>query len=159
MRATIPLIALLLTVAAHQTAASDPARSTVTASDPLERRFRETVAPFIRTYCVDCHAKQKPKGDLNLAGYTTFDSVAGDIDRWEAVMEELEAEKMPPIKAKRQPDETLRREVIGWIREFRKHEATRNAGDPGPAPARRLSNAEYDHTVRDLTGVDIRPTR
>ena len=25
--------------------------------------------------------------------------------------------------------------------------------------ARRLSNAEYDHTVRDLTGVDIRPTR
>ena len=25
--------------------------------------------------------------------------------------------------------------------------------------ARRLSNAEYDYTIRDLTGVDIRPTR
>ena len=25
--------------------------------------------------------------------------------------------------------------------------------------ARRLSNAEYNYTIRDLTGVDIRPTR
>ena len=38
-------------------------------------------------------------------------------------------------------------------------EAERNAGDPGPVLARRLSNAEYDYTIRDLTGVDIRPTR
>src|SRR6185295_12191557 len=29
----------------------------------------------------------------------------------------------------------------------------------GPVLARRLSNAEYDYTIRDLTGVDIRPTR
>ncbi len=36
---------------------------------------------------------------------------------------------------------------------------TRNAGDPGPVLARRLSNAEFDYTIRDLTGVDIRPTR
>ena len=25
--------------------------------------------------------------------------------------------------------------------------------------ARRLSNAEYNYTIRDLTGVDIKPTR
>ena len=42
---------------------------------------------------------------------------------------------------------------------MRKHEAQRNAGDPGPVLARRLSNAEYDYTIRDLTGVDIRPAR
>ncbi len=29
----------------------------------------------------------------------------------------------------------------------------------GPVLARRLSNAEFDYTIRDLTGVDIRPTR
>src|SRR5947209_2210676 len=34
----------------------------------------------------------------------------------------------------------------------------RHAGDPGPVRARRLSNSEFDNTVRDLTGVDIRPT-
>src|SRR5439155_22828875 len=31
--------------------------------------------------------------------------------------------------------------------------------DPGTVLARRLSNAEFDYTIRDLTGVDIRPTR
>ena len=40
-----------------------------------------------------------------------------------------------------------------------KHVAAKNAGDPGPVVARRLSNAEYDNSIRDLTGVDIRPTR
>ena len=35
----------------------------------------------------------------------------------------------------------------------------KNAGDPGPVLARRLSNAEFDYTIRDLTGVDLRPTR
>ena len=39
------------------------------------------------------------------------------------------------------------------------NEARKNAGDPGPVLVRRLSNAEYNNTIRDLTGVDIRPTR
>ena len=30
---------------------------------------------------------------------------------------------------------------------------------PAPVLARRLSNAEYNYTIRDLTGVDIQPTR
>ena len=34
------------------------------------------------------------------------------------------------------------------------------AGDPGPVVLRRLSNAEYTYTLRDLTGVDVaRPGR
>jgi hypothetical protein len=33
-------------------------------------------------------------------------------------------------------------------------EARARAGDPGLVPLRRLSNAEYDATIRDLTGVD-----
>ena len=52
-----------------------------------------------------------------------------------------------------------RRGLVAWIKEAQAFEAERNAGDPGPVLARRLSNAEYDYTIRDLTGVDIRPTR
>src|SRR5207244_11309986 len=33
------------------------------------------------------------------------------------------------------------------------------AGGPGHVPLRRLSNAEYNATVRDLTGVDLQPAR
>ena len=65
---------------------------------------------------------------------------------------------MPPEKAPRQPTPHERRAVIEWIAAVREREARRNAGDPGPVLARRLSNAELDYTIRDLTGVDIRPT-
>jgi hypothetical protein len=66
---------------------------------------------------------------------------------------------MPPEKAPRQPTPHERRAVVQWIQEFREQEARRHAGDPGRVLARRLSNAEFDNTIRDLTGVDIRPTR
>jgi len=131
----------------------------LTPSARLESSFRAAVRPFLGTHCVGCHGKDKPKGDLDLSAFTTAESVAKDLPRWELVLEQLEAGSMPPAKAKRKPTADARGALIAWIRAVRKLGATRNAGDPGPVPARRLSNAEYDNTIRDLTGVDLRPTR
>src|SRR5206468_4506222 len=64
-----------------------------------------------------------------------------------------------PEEERRKPMPNKARAVIEWIAALREHEARRNAGDPGPVLARRLSNAEFDYTIRDLTGIDIRPTR
>jgi hypothetical protein len=66
---------------------------------------------------------------------------------------------MPPENAVKKPTMAERAAVIAWIRELRDREAERTAGDPGPVLARRLSNAEYDYTIHDLTGVDIHPAR
>lgn len=66
---------------------------------------------------------------------------------------------MPPEDAPSRPNPHERRAVIEAIQAVCDREARRNAGDPGPVLARRLSHAEYDHTARDLTGVDLRPTR
>ncbi len=38
-------------------------------------------------------------------------------------------------------------------------EIRNSAGDPGVVLARRLSNAEYNYTIRDLTGQDMQLTR
>src|SRR5262249_43360323 len=73
-------------------------------------------------------------------------------------LKRLESKEMPPDDAKRQPTPEQRQAVIDWIRALRQHAARQNTGDPGRVPVRRLSNAEYDYTIRDLTGVDIRPT-
>src|SRR4051812_29559457 len=154
MRTTFKLIGLILTLVPVRLIGDYRASSPEPTAAALEARFNDTVRPFLTTYCVDCHGKAKPKGDLNLADHSALDS-----DQWEAVQEQLETGTMPPSKAKLHPGDGPRREVVAWIRARRTHEARRNAGDPGPVLARRLSNAEYDHTVRDLTGVDIRPTR
>src|SRR4051812_14889905 len=153
MRATITAIGLLLVFDPLRTTASEPAGAPDPATAPLESRFRDTVHPFIGAYCLDCHGKEKREGDLDLGAYPTMEAVVSDHGRWEIVLEQLEAGAMPPSKAKRHPKAGLRRDIIDWIRALRKHEARRNAGDPGPVLARRLSNAEYDHTIRDLTGV------
>src|SRR5438270_8640775 len=65
---------------------------------------------------------------------------------------------MPP-KDKPQPTAEGRKLLVSWIRGFLDAEARARAGDPGEIPLRRLSNAEYNYTIRDLTGVDLQPTR
>ena len=124
----------------------------------LDRRFDEKVHPFIETYCFPCHGADKRKGDLDLRPFSTADAVSRDFPRWATVLEQLTSAEMPPEEAKKHPSVAARQEVMAWIKDFRNYEAKRNAGDPGVVLARRLSNAEYDYSVRDLTGADIRPT-
>ena len=124
----------------------------------LARRFTRVVRPFITTFCTGCHSGPMPESSFDLQHYTTMESVVQDLAHWELVLRKLSAKEMPPPEMK-QPTEEMRRQVIEWISAVRKNEALKYAGDPGPVQARRLSNAEYNYTVRDLTGVDLRPAR
>jgi Protein of unknown function (DUF1592)/Protein of unknown function (DUF1588)/Protein of unknown function (DUF1587)/Protein of unknown function (DUF1585)/Protein of unknown function (DUF1595)/Planctomycete cytochrome C len=125
----------------------------------LDDHFSTTVKPFLQTYCIDCHGKEKTEADLNLAAYSSMTAVVKDSGRLDTVIERLEAEEMPPKKAKQHPSMETRRQAIEWFQALRDYETLRNAGDPGVVLARRLSNAEYDYSVRDLIGVDLKPTR
>ena len=129
----------------------------VTDSD-LERRFTQTVRPFLTSYCIACHSGATPAAQFDLRSYSTIAAVIRDYPHWNLVLEKLTAREMPPKQVKQPPAET-RQEVIDWVQSMRANEARRNAGDPGLVLARRLSNAEYNYTIRDLTGVDMRPTR
>jgi hypothetical protein len=149
---------LLIALALVGTRLADAAGADAVGRD-LERRFAGTVRPFVGTYCLDCHNQEQPKGDLDLSPYVSAEGVARDFQRWELVLERLQAGEMPPKKAKLHPTSAQSRDVVAWVQELRNHEAKLHAGDPGPVLARRLSNAEYDRTVRDLTGVDLRPTK
>lgn len=137
--------------------------SAASAAEPTERelqhQFSDTVQPFLQTYCHACHSGEKAEAKLDLTAFSTLAKVAGNHRVWEVVRERLDSREMPPDDAKRHPTAEQRRAVLEWIRAFRRQEAQRHAGDPGDVFARRLSNAEYNYTIRDLTGVDIRPTR
>src|SRR3954469_19143077 len=122
----------------------------------LDGRFTRTVQPFLQTYCITCHGKDRPKAELDLSVYQTMAALLQDGRRWSQLLERLEAEEMPPMEAKRHPSARERREAIEWFREVREQEIRRNAGDPGIVLARRLSHMEYNYTIRDLTGVDLR---
>jgi hypothetical protein len=136
-----------------------PAGSPAAPADPLEQRFATQVEPFLKRYCFSCHGSRKPEGDLDLRRAATVPAVRKDPRTWRRVLERLQAREMPPEDAPRRPSADERAAVIAWVRDLRDRETRRDAGDPGTVLARRLSNAELDYTVRDLTGVDLRPTR
>jgi hypothetical protein len=152
-QATLAAAVLLLGLIVPPPAVAEPAEQ------PLERRFTEVVQPFLKNFCQTCHGTKKRSGKLDLTGYTSPAAVLKDNRVWDRVVERLEAEEMPPEKAPRRPTPHERRAVLEWIRELREHEAVRTAGDPGRVAARRLSNAELDYTIRDLIGVNSRPSK
>ncbi len=125
----------------------------------LDVRFHSTVQPFVQTYCLGCHSGDKPKAELDLSTFSNLTTVTADYRRWNNILDRLKASEMPPAEAKAHPTPAQAKPVIAWIQTALAFEAARNAGDPGPVLARRLSNAEYDNTIRDLTGVDMRPTK
>ncbi len=128
------------------------------ATSGLDRQFEQSVRPFVAKYCVGCHSGQTPAAQFDLKAYTTMDMVTRDYPRWALVMERMTAKEMPP-KPVPSPPEEASRHVIDWIQAVRAEQVKKSAGDPGLVLARRLSNAEYNYTVRDLTGRDLQPTR
>ncbi len=146
------LLALLAGVAASNAAAPAAAPS------PLDRQFQQTVRPFLAKHCIGCHSGASPAAQFDLKAYTTLDQVTKDYPRWALVMERLEAQDMPPKPLSPPPAES-NHQVIGWIQALRAAEIKRSAGDPGLVSARRLSNSEYNYTIRDLTGQDLQVTR
>jgi hypothetical protein len=121
----------------------------------LDQQFQETVRPFVAKYCIGCHSGRMPAAQFDLKSYTTMDMVTDDFSRWTLVMDRLTAKEMPPKPIPPPPAEA-RQQVIDWIQAVRADQIKKSAGDPGVVLARRLSNAEYDYTIRDLTGQDMR---
>src|SRR6266545_345097 len=135
-----------------------PMHAAAPANQELEHEFAQTVQPFLATYCTSCHGGAKPAGQLDLQQYSTSASVVQDFSRWNRVLARLTAREMPP-KQMNQPSDQARQQVIDWIHTTWASEARRHDGDPGVVLARRLSNVEYNYTIRDLTGIDMRPAR
>lgn len=128
------------------------------AQDRLADEFTTTVRPLLTTHCLNCHSTKAKKGDLDLERFAKLDDLRKDTKPWQAMIEQIESGEMPP-KEKPQPTDAEKKKLVQWIRRFLDAEAKARVGDPGRVPLRRLSNAEYDATIRDLTGVDLRPTR
>ncbi len=133
-------------------------RASGSTAPTLDRQFQQTVRPFVTKYCVGCHSGQTAAAQFDLKAYTTMDMVAQEYPRWALVMERLAAKEMPPNPLPTPPAEASQH-VIDWIQAVRAEQVRKSAGDPGPVLARRLSNAEYNYTIRDLTGRDMQVTR
>lgn len=120
--------------------------------------FTRTAKPLLKKYCLDCHSTEVSEGDLDLERFAALGDVRQATNVWLSVAEKLDSGEMPPKEGLPMPSPD-RQALRGWLARYLKAEAAATAGDPGPVVLRRLSNAQYTYTLRDLTGVPLDPAR
>ena len=124
----------------------------------LAKQYPKHILPLVTKYCGNCHSADETKGDLDLERFTTASDVRNDTRTWEKVLKRLHDEEMPPEKAP-QPSPAERGQLLQWVKNYLLADARQRAGDPGLVLLRRLTKAEYNYTIRDLTGIDLKPAQ
>ena len=113
--------------------------------------YSKDVAPLVEKYCLKCHDAAGASGGVVLEnlGNHVGDKRTALLIR---VAENLRCETMPP-EGEPRPEAADLDIIHDWI-----DAATNDAGlAAGGALLRRLNHAQYNHTIRDLTGLDLRP--
>src|SRR5579872_2046380 len=119
---------------------------------PAPPSFAKDVKPLISKYCLQCHGGTEPAAGLNLAKLLRSTNYVGELETWGKVSSRLGSGQMPP-REQPQPSDAAKQRVMTWV-ETKANEQCR-LSNPGRVTIRRLNRAEYNNTIRDLTGLDI----
>lgn len=127
----------------------------LSAAERGQDAYQQRILPLLQKFCYDCHGDGTDKGDFALDEYPEYSKMIADKVMWDHARQQLVTHVMPPQK-KEQPSLPERDELVAWIDNtvfwFDPQKI-----DPGHATYRRLNRTEYNHTIRDLLMVDMRP--
>ena len=123
----------------------------------IQQKFTKTIRPMIEQHCGDCHWGDNADADLNLEPFESLDQLLAGREKWKKVLHRVAAKEMPPSDADPIPDDQ-HQQLMVWLDELM------NSVDctdikPGRVTIRRLNRVEYRNTVRDLVGVDYKPSQ
>jgi hypothetical protein len=114
----------------------------------------KSIEPLLASKCYECHNETKTKGDVDLKRLAADPQVTKEHELWAKVLHTVESGEMPPKKVK--PYTTTEKQtVLRWVQQALEQLAAAKSGDPGLVTMRRLTNAEYDYTIRDLTKQEL----
>ncbi|MBC7805132.1 MAG: DUF1592 domain-containing protein, partial [Akkermansiaceae bacterium] len=150
----LPLAAALAGVSLTNASAKSPLPKTKTPGRAGSPNFARDVAPLVDKYCVGCHTPDSPSGEIVLAGLTKADTLLKKRAVWEKVVANVQSRHMPPMGSP-MPTDAERDKLVTYI-ESSFSVADCKLNDPGRVTMRRLNRSEYNNTVRDLTGLDLR---
>jgi hypothetical protein len=120
-----------------------------------DRSFTREITPLIKKYCAGCHAGGRPSAGISLVSYKNTAAVLKGREVWQKVARAVSDGRMPP-QSMPAPTQTEREKIATWI-DTTLSNADCSVQDPGRVTLRRLNRDEYNNTIRDLLGVDLRP--
>ena len=115
-----------------------------------QKGFEEGVAPFVKSYCTNCHGNKKRKGGLNFEAALKKPGNAASSKQWRQALANVKAHDMPPDDEEKLPTDEERRKFEEWIGKIK----FLSPKDPGRFVIRRLNKVEYGNTLHDLFGVE-----
>src|SRR5262249_28659388 len=117
--------------------------------------FRKQVRPLLERYCVDCHNGEDAEAGIAPDRYDDQEGGIKDGQTWLRGRGALEGRGMPPA-AEPQPSLENLDAIVGWIEKDFLAAQCGQQSSPLPVVIRRLNRQEYNNTIRDLLGLDLR---
>ena len=112
--------------------------------------YARDVAPILGRHCSACHDPEAGEGGL---AFINREEGPPDRPTWARVADALRSGAMPPA-GKARPSASELATVAAWL--DAEVFGCSAPSEPGRATMRRLNRDEYDNTIRDLLGLDLR---
>ena len=109
----------------------------------------------LTNYCYDCHVGDGSEGGIQVDFFESKDALESHVETVEKIILVLKEQQMPPADMD-QPSVEERVTTLQWIEQQLRNFDCGDASRPGRVTMRRLNRAEYNNTIRDLTGLDLK---
>ena len=109
---------------------------------------------LLKDYCIGCHSLEKQKGKVRLDDLALNISNIETAERWQKVLNVMNAGEMPP-EDERQPPNEAKADFLDELSNVMVAARRALNDQHGLITMRRLNRREYKNTLRDLLGVDI----
>ncbi|MEM8668494.1 MAG: DUF1592 domain-containing protein [Planctomycetota bacterium] len=118
--------------------------------------YQQDVVAGLMRFCGDCHSGSGSSGDLDLDKIANVQPLVVNREHWLNIVQQIKVRSMPPEDSE-MPTDTERRHIAAWLTHAIEDFDYQTVRRVGYEPARRLTRDEYNNTIRDLVGIDIRP--
>ncbi len=122
---------------------------------PAKERARDSALETLRNYCYDCHKGDEAEGGIVVDFFEQNQPLDRRVETVEKMLLVLREQQMPPAdydELKATERVALLEWIDGELEKFDCGEVSR----PGRVTIRKLNRVEYDNTIRDLTGLDLK---
>ena len=124
------------------------------ASEPVRPAPQDSTRPILAAHCLKCHGPEDTQGAFRLDTLSTAIDTIEAADRWQKVLNVLNAGEMPPDDEK-QIEPAAKADLLDDLARVMVAARKSLADSGGAVTMRRLNRREYGNTLRDLLGVEI----
>lgn len=109
---------------------------------------------FLKKHCLECHDAETQEGKMNLEDLSFQITTIQDAERWQKVLNSLNAGAMPP-EDEPQPENSSKADFLDDLARTMVTARSVLSDSGGTVAMRRLNQREYRNTIRALLGVEV----